>query len=124
MVTGLSRQFIVRGNMSLYGDYIRERTTDNIIEAPSGWATYRYLSDRKSVYIVDIYTVPEERKKGGASALADMIAEEAKERGYTEMLGTICPSAKGSTNSMKALLGYGFELMSASNDAIILRKDL
>lgn len=110
--------------MSLYADYISERTTDKIIESPSGFATYRYLNEGKSVYIIDIYTVPEDRKKGAASVLADLVAEEARGKGCTEMLGSVCPSAKGSTTSLKILLGYGFSLLSASNDAIIMRKDI
>lgn len=76
------------------------------------------------MYIIDIYTVPEERKKGAASILADLVAIAAKEKGCVEMLGTVMPSAKGSTASLKVLLGYGFELKSACNDAIIFRKDL
>ncbi len=110
--------------MSLYGQYILERTTDKIVESPSGFATYRYINDGKSVYIIDIFTVPESRKKGDAAALADIIAEEAKAKGCSEMLGTVCPSAKGSTISMKVLLAYGFELQSAVNDGIVLRKEL
>lgn len=110
--------------MSLYADYILERTSDKIIEGPSGFATYRFINDGRSVYIIDIYTVPEERKKGGAGALADMIAEEAREKGCKEMLGTVVPTTKGSTTSVKVLLGYGFELSSSGNDLIIFRKEL
>lgn len=110
--------------MSLYGDYILERTTDRIIESPSGFATFRYLDGGKAVYIIDIYTIPEERKKGAAAALADMIADEAKERGCVEMLGTVVPSTRGSTASLKILLAYGMTLKSAGNDLIIFRKEL
>lgn len=110
--------------MSLYGDYLTERTQDQIIETDTGFATYRYMNDGKSVYIVDIYTVPKERKKGGASMLADFIATEARAKGCTEMLGTVMPSTKGSTSSLKVLLGYGMELQSAMSDLIVFRKDL
>ena len=109
--------------MSLYADYISERTNDKIIESPSGFATYRYL-DERTVYIVDIYTVPEMRKKGGASQFANMIADEAREKGCKEMLGTVQLSAKGSATGIKVLLSYGFEPKSASNDVIIFRKEL
>lgn len=110
--------------MSLYADYLHERTTDSIIEGPSGFATYRYINDGKSVYIIDIYTVPAERKKGAAAQLADLVAKEAKGRGCTEMLGTVVPYTNGSTISMKVLLGYGFELASAEQNLIIFRKDI
>lgn len=110
--------------MSLYADYLSERTHDKIVECPSGFATYRYINEGKSVYIIDIYTVPEYRKKGAAGNLADIIASFGKEKGCKEMLGTVVPSAKGSTISLKVLLGYGFELQSAANDLIIFRKEL
>lgn len=110
--------------MSIYADYITERTSDQIIEGYSGFVTYRYINDGKSVYIIDIYIIPEERKKGGASALADLVIEKAKEKGCVEVLGTVVPSAKGSTASLKVLLAYGFELQGASSDLIIFRKDI
>ncbi len=110
--------------MSLYADYLFERTNDKILEGPSGFVTYRYMDDGKSVYIIDIYTVPEERKKKSASILADLVAEEARGKGCTQMLGTVVPSMKGSTASVKVLFAYGFEILSASHDVIVFRKDL
>lgn len=110
--------------MSLYADYLFERTNDKIIESPSGFVTYRYINEGRSVYIIDIYTIPKEREKKVASLLADMVAKEAKELGAVEMLGTVVPSAKGSTASLKVLLGYGFQLQIATNDVIVFRKDL
>ncbi len=109
---------------TLYAQYLAERTSDEILETQEGFATYRYLNDGKTVYIVDIYTVPERRKSGYAAGLADIVAKRAKERGAIEMIGTVMPSAKGSTISMKVLLGYGMELQSAAVNMIIFRKDL
>lgn len=110
--------------MSLYADYLTERTADLILEHDDGFATYRYINDGKTVYIVDIYTVPAMREKYVAAFLADQIVKEAKDRGCTELLGTVQPSAKGSALGLKVLLGYGMTLQSASNDCIIFRKDI
>ncbi len=121
---GHNRLHTARGKMSLYSDYIKERTYDHIMERPSGFATYRYINEGRSVYIVDIYTIPAARKKGNAAFLADLIANEAREAGCSEILGSVQPSAKGSTASLAVLLAYGFTLHSATNDAIIFRKDL
>lgn len=109
--------------MSFYADYINERTNDKIIESSEGFVTYRYI-DNLTVYIADIYIVPSARKSGAAGQLADMVAKEARDGGYTEMLGTVVPSAKNSTTSLKVLLGYGMSLKSATQDLIIFRKDL
>lgn len=124
MVTAHNLQHTVRGNMSLYAEYIAELGKDKIIESPSGFATYRYLNEGRSVYLIDVYIIPSERKKGAASYFADMIIKEAKERGCTEFLGSVEPSSPGSTISLKVQLAYGMHLHSAANNAIILRKDI
>ena len=109
--------------MSLYADYVREISTDSIIETPEGFATYRYLSD-KTVYIVDIFVKPEFRHKHYATELADCIIKEANEKGCIEVLGTVHPQSKTADVRLKAQMAYGFKLHSISNGAIILRKDI
>lgn len=109
--------------MSLYADYIKERLGDEIIENETGFASYRYLNE-KQVYIVDLYIRPAYRKQRAASALSDHIVEVARARGCSELIGTVVPSAKGSTESIKALLGYGLRLDSASQDLVIFKKDI
>lgn len=109
--------------MSLYLEYLTERTSDSIIETALGFVTYRYLNETQ-VYIVDIYVRPEFRKAGVCSALADQVVKEAKVKGRAELIGTVQPSAKNSTASLKVLLGYGMILQSASQDCIIFKKDI
>lgn len=108
--------------MGMYADYLHERTEDQIIEGATGFVTYRYLG--KTVYIVDLYVIPSERKKHVASALADMVVREAKEKGCNELIGTVQPSAKNSTASMRVLLGYGMSLKSSGVDFIIFSKEI
>jgi hypothetical protein len=110
--------------MSLYGEYLTERTDDTIIETVSGFATYRYINDGKSVYIIDIFVVKEQRQNFHATFLADQIVAEAKSKGCTELIGTVMPSSKNSTTSLKVLLGYGMQLHSASENCIVFRKDI
>ncbi len=110
--------------MSMYAEYLTERTNDQILENEYGFATYRFLENCKTVYIVDIYVVPEMREKGIAADMANQIEKIAKEKGCTDMIGTVLPSAKGSNTSLAVLLSYGMKLHSAAQDAIILRKDI
>lgn len=110
--------------MSLYSDYLRERTTDDIIENEIGFVSYRFINDGKSVFITDIYVKRDFRKSGQASALADDVVAIAKQRGCVEVLGSVVPSTRGSTDSLKVLLGYGMSLMSSANDFIMFRKDI
>lgn len=109
--------------MSLYADYIKEHRNDGCIESDKGFCTYRFLNE-KQVYIVDIYVIPSERQTKEASLMADLVVKEAKEKGCKELLGTVVPSAKNSTTSLKVLLGYGMTLDSSSNDLIVLKKVL
>jgi uncharacterized radical SAM superfamily Fe-S cluster-containing enzyme len=111
--------------MSLYADYLVEKTNDKILEhGSSGFATYRFLDDGKTVYIVDIYVVGKFRKSGLAKEMADKIAVEAKKLGAVKMLGTVIPSNKNSTESLKVLIAYGMRLVSSGNDLIVFEKEL
>ncbi len=94
------------------------------MESPSGFATYRYIEDGSAVYIVDLYVVPECRKSGHAAGMADLIAEIARGRGCKSMVGTVVPSTKGSTDSLKVLIAYGMTLESSEKNVIIFRKGL
>lgn len=108
--------------MSLYSSYLTERTYDQIIEHAYGFATYRFLEDR--VYIVDIYIRPENRKQGFATKIANEIVDLAKAQGMKKVIGTVCPSAKGSTESLMVLLGYGMRLQSSGQDFIVMEKEI
>lgn len=108
--------------MSFYADYVKEKTNDSIIETDYGFASYRYIEDGKSVYIIDIYIVPEQRKAGKASELADQICKEASEKGCLSLIGSVVPSNKGSSISVDVLRSFGMELQSSAQDLIIFRK--
>lgn len=108
----------------MYAKYLKENRNDQIIETSKGFATYRYINNDSSVYIIDIYVLPEYRKEHVASEMANEIASIAKSKGVTEMLGSVVPSSNDSTASLKVLLGYGMTLKSSSNDFIVFRKEL
>ncbi len=109
---------------SMYARYLSERTSDEILEVPWGFATYRYLDDNKTVYIVDLWIDPDFRKLGKASDLADQIVKLAKEKGCTKLFGSVVPTTKNSTISMKVLLGYGMTLESATNNFVLMKKEI
>ena len=110
--------------MSLYAKYLVERTNDKILETNHGFATYRFLLGEKSVYLIDIFVDSDFRNSGKAAQMADEIAALAREQGCTKMLGSVVPSTKGSTASLRVLLTYGMSLKSATNDFIVMEKDI
>lgn len=109
-------------NMSLYASYLKEREGKEIIESEIGFATYYFLDD--GCYIQDIFVLKDYRKIGEASRLAEEIEKIAKSKGYKKLYGTVCPLANGSTESIKALLAYGFKLNSSVSNLIAFVKDL
>jgi hypothetical protein len=109
---------------SHYAQYIAERTHDHIMESDIGFATYRYLDDGKTVYIIDIYISPLYRRGHEASLLANKIVDEAKAKGCTKVVGSVVPSMKNSTTSLKVLLGYGMTLACSTNDLIMFSKEI
>ncbi len=112
--------------MTMHSEYIRERLGDEVLEYDEGFATYRFLDDSgvKAVYIVDIFVRPDFRKTRMASVMADEICEKAKAQGCTRIIGSVSPSAKNATDSLKVLLGYGMTLYCSTNEAIIFKKEL
>ncbi len=109
--------------MSLYSQYITERTNDQIIESDQGFITWRYL-DGALVYIVDLFILPEFRNSKAATLLADQVVYEAKAKGCKAVIGSVVPSTKGSDTSIKVLQSYGMKLDSASDNLIIFKKEI
>jgi GNAT superfamily N-acetyltransferase len=109
--------------LSLFKQYILERTDRQIIETEYGFATYAF-TDHNTVYIEDIYVIPEYRKRGLASEFANEIAELAKNKGCTKMIGTVVPTTKTATDSLKTLLAYGMKIQSCSNNFIVMEKGI
>jgi GNAT superfamily N-acetyltransferase len=108
--------------MSMYGEYIKERLGDEIIETEQGFATYRFINEGKSVYIIDLYVHPDYRDHHTAAALADSIVDIARERGCVELIGTVAYGANTCAASLKTLLGYGMVPVSGTNEFILLKK--
>lgn len=112
--------------MSTYAEYVRERLGDEILEGERGFLTYRFLKDgdTDSVYIVELYVRPDYRRTKVASEMADQIVEYARSKGCKRLLGTVNPSAKNATDSLKVLLGYGMTLYRCDKDVIVFRKEI
>lgn len=107
---------------SLYKQYVEERTTSKILETEFGFAKYQYIEG--GVYLEDIFIVKSQRKTQLASAMAEIIADEARLLGYKTMFGSICLDAKNSDISMKVLLAYGMKAFKCDSNMIYFKKDI
>lgn len=114
--------FMNSREMSLYGRYIKERENRDIIEREHGFATYAFVD--KMCYIVDVYVVPEQRQKGVASSLIREIEGVAIDQGATVIATTADPQTAGCSESMQAILAYGFICCGMDDRLIWFKKEL
>ena len=112
--------------MNLYRDYMKEREGGDLVYNDKGFATYKEIKvgEIPLIYIVNIFAKKEYRKTGVASSLADQIAKIAESKGIKYLLGSVDPKANGATDSMKALLAYGFTLSYMDERLIYLKKGI
>lgn len=108
--------------MSLYGEYLKEKTKDMILEDEYGFATYEIIGT--DVYIKDIYVRRDFRSKNIASSYADKICDIARKAACKRLIGSVVPSTFGSTTSLRVLLSYGMKLESSTNNFILFSKEL
>ena len=109
--------------LSLYGQYLTERTSRGILETEHGFATFDYITD-DTVYIVDLYVVPEKRKSHVASEIADKICEEAVKAGRKYLLGSVDLTAKGAETSCKVLEAYGMVIHKVAEPMVFYVKQI
>lgn len=102
--------------------YLKERENVESIESEYGFATYSI--HEQECYIRDIWVQPQFRQLNHATTLADCIVKIAKDKGCTFIIGTVCPAANNSTESLKVLLGYKMKLVSSKENLIIFRKEI
>lgn len=108
--------------MSPWAQYAKERNSEDSIEYAWGFLTYRVINQVCEIY--DIFVVPEERRSGKATQLANEITELALKAGCNILVGFIWPAGAGATASMQSLLYYGFKLHSNDGARIILTKEI
>lgn len=94
--------------MSLHEEYLKERESLEVLNVKGGFAIYKILE--KSLYIKDIYVIPELRKTGLASEMADHLRDVAQDNGCTCLIGSVSSADKNKSDNVKILLTYGFKV--------------
>lgn len=99
-----------------------------MLETRHGFLTYGFNCvpgvSFPHVYIEDLYVVPSARKTHVATEMADKVADIARERGVTKMLGSVSLKRKGADANLEVLKRYGMRLFAANDQTIFLVKDL
>lgn len=108
--------------MSLWAEYVKEREGHEVIEEP--WGFLRYHIAPPLLCIDDLYIQPEYRRGERGSELADRVTRIARESKCTHLWAQVWPHTLNATDSLKAVLAYGFQVTGAQNGAIILLKEI
>lgn len=112
--------------MSLYSEYLQERTNRKIIETEHGFCTFDIFDypTQKECYIADIYVKADYRRTKEGFNLVDKVLDYAKKIACTHLTGAVCTSAKGSTESMKFILAYGTKLLRCEGNMVYFSKEI
>lgn len=108
--------------MSLYSEYIKERAGIDTLETENGFMSYRIQG--KECFINDVYVRPEHRLTGEGARMLGAVIAIAKEQGCSLLTSTVCPMAKGSTESLKAVLASGFSLWESTTNLISFKREI
>lgn len=103
-------------------DYWREREGRKTIQTNFGFVSYKV--DGTACLICDMYVVPEYRKEKIGTELANQVVKEALSVGCEFLIAEVYLAAFNATESIKAILAYGFSLGSAEPGKIILFKHI
>ncbi len=105
-------------------EYREEVENTYTVQSDIGFATWREQDD--GIYIVEIFTNPDKRKKRVASTLADQCIEQAKEMGIEvkSVYGSVSMLSNTSHLSLMALTLWGMKLHTLGQDIIYFIKEI
>lgn len=101
---------------------MKERLGMEVFESDHGFITFK-VNDEE-VFIQDMFVRDGYRKQYVGRELVKRVEEVAKENGKKFVTATILPSAGGSTVSLIGALSIGFKLIGASNNCVIIGKEV
>lgn len=108
--------------MSLWPEYKKAVLGTETLEDEKGLISFNIMEP--VCYIDVIYVRPEFREQRIAAQMADTVSEIARGRGCTDLHCQVWLGAKDPNLSLKVILAYGFKLIGAENNRILLSKSL
>lgn len=108
--------------MSLYSQYIAERTSFSLIEKPHGFLTYELNGD--TCFVADIFVIKESRKSGLAMEMCEEMAVIAREFRCKHIVGHVDTTSKTATDSLKFLLAVGMNVLKIEGNFLYLIRKL
>ena len=105
---------------SLYGKYIKERENCDIIEHESGFISYRIRDTQLglTLFIEDIFVLPEKRRQGIAAEFCELIKSIAKKENCKQIMSGADPTTLNATESVAFQISMGSKIIGVSNGMI------
>lgn len=108
--------------MNLVCEYFKEREKMECIADEKSFINYQI--EGENCYSRDCFVLPEFRREKIATKLVDQVAEIASKAGCKLLWGSVSLKAENNSESMQAMLYYGFKLSHSSGEMIYLKKEL
>lgn len=114
---------------ALFQDYLKELRGEEIIwenddSIPVGFLTYVIDKTGNELYVRELFVVPEYRRTDVATRLALKAESEARIRGCKILAGTLIKGTRGMTESMGAMLSFGFKIHDWDQNKIVMTKEV
>lgn len=106
----------------MYEQYVKETAGFELVKQEYGFAAYSITENICT--IEDLYVVPDFRSQDKAAQLADIVVEIAKKQGCNTLMATTPIQSNTATESMKAILKYGFKFIGADNRFLFFGKEI
>lgn len=103
-------------------EYQKERFGYEAIEEEFGFLLYSL--NHPYLAVQEIYIKPEFRRSIKALELMNRITQIARENGCIYLWTQVWLNDKGASRAMRANLAYGFKMTEASNNRIIMLKEI
>lgn len=107
---------------TLYARYHEERSGAKILECEDGFLVYRITGEE--CFIVDMYIAPEKRKSLLFKKMMDELEILAKSSGGTLITANIFIDDPGASNTLIAVLKYGFRVTGTGNGVLLVAKEI
>lgn len=105
-----------------YKMYLKERENSEVLDHEYGFAIYTILDE--SIYLSDIFVVPEKRRSKVCYDMADSVSKIGRDNGCKYILGTIDANVSGVERSVEVLKNYGFKVFKVENSLVWYKKEI
>lgn len=106
----------------MWAEYIKEREGKETWTRPHGFIVF--LIDGAECYIDSLYVEPQMRLKNYGSELTNELVRYAQAKGCRVLTCRVDTTSLNATESLKAILGYGFKIFGLQGSHIVLEKEI